>query len=302
MLDKLKLELVPAAGDKLVLKLSPPPPPLADKQASLAGNTTVNAAGGEAAGIPSEGKPASLEDVIGNGNDVPSESAPTAPVGITSLSPSLLGAEACGIKSAAAEESSATEAPGHAAAGSWRRAVGRESARREGHAAAGAAAACSAATGRRQTRRPGRSRRPRRQCCPRRASSWTLRRRRRRPRRARGATQRWGASRSCWPSLPMRAASPSPRAAARRGRVAALRPTPLAVSTPQPLRRPRLPRRCACPQTSAHRRRPGRPPRSATPPTRRPQRCTALRRMVRRRAPDRCTPRRWRSSRCLGRP
>ena len=28
---KLKLELVPAAGDKLVLKLSPPPP-LADKQ------------------------------------------------------------------------------------------------------------------------------------------------------------------------------------------------------------------------------------------------------------------------------
>ena len=33
MLDKLKLELVPAAGDKLVLKLSPPPPPLADKQA-----------------------------------------------------------------------------------------------------------------------------------------------------------------------------------------------------------------------------------------------------------------------------
>ena len=33
MLDKLKLELVPADGDKLVLKLSPPPPPLADKQA-----------------------------------------------------------------------------------------------------------------------------------------------------------------------------------------------------------------------------------------------------------------------------
>ena len=126
-------------------------------QASLAGNTTVNAAGGEAAGLPSEGKPASLEyvgvvfaasvgatfdssakaarrltftvdktscpplpspplsvidsaggkhdgisskseptslnDVIGNGNDVPSESAPTAPVGITSLSPSLLGAK-----------------------------------------------------------------------------------------------------------------------------------------------------------------------------------------------------------------
>ena len=31
MLDKLKRELVPAAGDKLVLKLSPPPP-LADKQ------------------------------------------------------------------------------------------------------------------------------------------------------------------------------------------------------------------------------------------------------------------------------
>ena len=88
MLEKLKLEFVPAAGNRLVIKLSPPPPPHADKQAprsntalplylqdlssrflwlsqaSLAGNTTVNAAGGEAAGIPSEGKPASLEDVI----------------------------------------------------------------------------------------------------------------------------------------------------------------------------------------------------------------------------------------------
>ena len=31
MINMLKLELVPAAGDKLVLKLSPPPP-LADKQ------------------------------------------------------------------------------------------------------------------------------------------------------------------------------------------------------------------------------------------------------------------------------
>mmetsp|Transcript_5383 Transcript_5383/g.17338 ORF Transcript_5383/g.17338 Transcript_5383/m.17338 type:complete len:323 (-) Transcript_5383:287-1255(-) len=259
--------------------------------------------------------------------------------GLTSLPRSFLGAEACGvnndvvvkeeaaseeavvaeesateeatIKSAAAEESFATEAPGQAAAGSRRWAVGRESARREAHAAAGAAASCSAATGRRQPRRPGRSRRPRRPCCPRppmRASSWSwiLRRRRRRPRsrprRARGATQRWGASGSCWPSLPRRAASPSPLAVARRGRVAALWPTPLAVSTLQPLRRPRLPTQCACPQTSAHRRQPGRPPRSATPPTRRPQRCTALRRMVRRRAPHRCTPRRWRSSRCLGPP
>ena len=33
MLEKLKLEFVPAAGNKLVLKLSPAPPPLADKQA-----------------------------------------------------------------------------------------------------------------------------------------------------------------------------------------------------------------------------------------------------------------------------
>ncbi|EOD22045.1 hypothetical protein EMIHUDRAFT_469682 [Emiliania huxleyi CCMP1516] len=64
MFDKLKLEFVPAAGSRLVIKLSPPPPPHADKQASLAGNTTFNAAGGEAAGIQSKGEPASLEDGI----------------------------------------------------------------------------------------------------------------------------------------------------------------------------------------------------------------------------------------------
>merc|ERR1719258_184802 len=64
MLEKLKLELPPAAGNKLVLKLSPAPPPLADKQVSLAGNTTVNPPRGEAAGIQSEGDPASIEDGI----------------------------------------------------------------------------------------------------------------------------------------------------------------------------------------------------------------------------------------------
>jgi len=65
MLDKLKLELVPAAGDKLVLKLSPPPP-LADKQASLADNTTViDSGGGNAVGIHSE--PVSLKDGIDTG-------------------------------------------------------------------------------------------------------------------------------------------------------------------------------------------------------------------------------------------
>eukprot|EP00315_Gephyrocapsa_oceanica_P047247 CAMPEP_0185532578 /NCGR_PEP_ID=MMETSP1366-20130426/108016_1 /TAXON_ID=38817 /ORGANISM="Gephyrocapsa oceanica, Strain RCC1303" /LENGTH=697 /DNA_ID=CAMNT_0028144301 /DNA_START=2063 /DNA_END=4159 /DNA_ORIENTATION=- len=64
MLEKLKLELVPAAGNKLVLKLSPAPPPLADKQVSLAGNTTINSARGEAADIQSEGEPASIEDGI----------------------------------------------------------------------------------------------------------------------------------------------------------------------------------------------------------------------------------------------
>ena len=37
----LKLELVPAAGDKLVLKLSPPPPPLADKQACACAHVTM---------------------------------------------------------------------------------------------------------------------------------------------------------------------------------------------------------------------------------------------------------------------
>ena len=37
----LKLEFVPAAGDKLVLKLSPPPPPLADKQACACAHVTM---------------------------------------------------------------------------------------------------------------------------------------------------------------------------------------------------------------------------------------------------------------------
>jgi len=56
-------------------------------------SSVVDSAGGKHDGISSESEPASLNDVIGNGNDVPSESAPRAPVGITSLSPSLLGAE-----------------------------------------------------------------------------------------------------------------------------------------------------------------------------------------------------------------
>mmetsp|Transcript_10649 Transcript_10649/g.35052 ORF Transcript_10649/g.35052 Transcript_10649/m.35052 type:complete len:197 (-) Transcript_10649:288-878(-) len=138
MLDKLKLELVPAAGDKLVLKLSPPPPPLADKQASLADNTAVvDSDGGNAVGIPSEsvslkdgidtgtgtastgtgteGEPGPLKDGIdAGGGNVAGESSPMksfAKVGIVpaddgritiviseSVSPSLLGAKACGVK------------------------------------------------------------------------------------------------------------------------------------------------------------------------------------------------------------
>mmetsp|Transcript_10650 Transcript_10650/g.35055 ORF Transcript_10650/g.35055 Transcript_10650/m.35055 type:complete len:227 (-) Transcript_10650:288-968(-) len=138
MLDKLKLELVPAAGDKLVLKLSPPPPPLADKQASLADNTTViDSGGGNAVGIHSEpvslkdgidtgtgtastgtgteGEPGPLKDGIdAGGGNVAGESSPMksfAKVGIVpaddgritiviseSVSPSLLGAKACGVK------------------------------------------------------------------------------------------------------------------------------------------------------------------------------------------------------------
>jgi len=36
MLDKLKLELVPADGNRLAIKISPPPPPpRADKQARV---------------------------------------------------------------------------------------------------------------------------------------------------------------------------------------------------------------------------------------------------------------------------
>ncbi|EOD33178.1 hypothetical protein EMIHUDRAFT_98874 [Emiliania huxleyi CCMP1516] len=63
-INMLKLEFVPAAGNKLVLKLSPPPP-LADKQASLADNTTVIESGGNAVGIPSE--PVSLKHGIDTG-------------------------------------------------------------------------------------------------------------------------------------------------------------------------------------------------------------------------------------------
>ena len=40
MLEKLKLELPPAAGNKLVLKLSPPQP-LADKQACACVHVTL---------------------------------------------------------------------------------------------------------------------------------------------------------------------------------------------------------------------------------------------------------------------
>ncbi|EOD11792.1 hypothetical protein EMIHUDRAFT_214084 [Emiliania huxleyi CCMP1516] len=84
-INMLKLEFAPAAGDKLVLKLSPPPP-LADKQASLADNTTViDSGGGNAVGIPSE--PTSLKDGIDTGTggtgtastgtgNVPSEGEP----------------------------------------------------------------------------------------------------------------------------------------------------------------------------------------------------------------------------------
>ncbi|EOD21658.1 membrane attack complex/perforin domain-containing protein [Emiliania huxleyi CCMP1516] len=140
----LKLEFVPAAGDKLLLKLSPPPP-LADKQASLADNTTVidSGGGGNAVGIPSEpvslkdgidtgtggtgtastgtgngppeGEPGPLKDGIdAGGGNVAGELSPIksfAKVGIVpaddgritlvisaSVSHSLLGAKACGVK------------------------------------------------------------------------------------------------------------------------------------------------------------------------------------------------------------
>ncbi|EOD27539.1 hypothetical protein EMIHUDRAFT_468827 [Emiliania huxleyi CCMP1516] len=125
MLEKLKLEFVPAAGNKLVLKLSPPPPPLADKQACACvhGATfdssakaarrltftvdktscpplpspppfVIDAAGGKADSI----EPASFKDVIGDGGGTAvaseGESAPMAPVkvGIT------LAHDACGAK------------------------------------------------------------------------------------------------------------------------------------------------------------------------------------------------------------
>ncbi|EOD04552.1 hypothetical protein EMIHUDRAFT_439161, partial [Emiliania huxleyi CCMP1516] len=101
-----KLEFVPAAGEKLVLKLSPPPP-LADKQASLADNTAVvDSDGGNAVGIPSE--PVSLKDGIGTGTggtgtastgtgNVPSEGEPAG---------SLAGVHFAGVSLDAVPEAS----------------------------------------------------------------------------------------------------------------------------------------------------------------------------------------------------
>ncbi|EOD15697.1 hypothetical protein EMIHUDRAFT_211284 [Emiliania huxleyi CCMP1516] len=80
MLDKLKLELVPAAGDKLVLKLSPPPPPLADKQACACAHVTMRS---------------HLQDVSS---------------GLLTQASLAGNTTACGIKSAAAEESAAKSA------------------------------------------------------------------------------------------------------------------------------------------------------------------------------------------------
>ncbi|EOD41342.1 hypothetical protein EMIHUDRAFT_97563 [Emiliania huxleyi CCMP1516] len=95
MLDKLKLELVPAAGDKLVLKLSPPPPPLADKQACACAH---------ACGVKDDVKAAPKPAV-----DTAKPDGDVDEIYLSSL-PSHLGAEACGIKSAAAEESAAKSA------------------------------------------------------------------------------------------------------------------------------------------------------------------------------------------------
>ncbi|EOD06917.1 hypothetical protein EMIHUDRAFT_218624 [Emiliania huxleyi CCMP1516] len=112
----LKLELVPAAGDKLVLKLSPPPP-LADKQASLADNTAVvDSDGGNAVGIPSE--PVSLKDGIDTGTggtctantgtgNVPSEGEPAG---------SLAGVHFAGVSLDAVPEAFTVDDPAGAKA------------------------------------------------------------------------------------------------------------------------------------------------------------------------------------------
>ncbi|EOD38004.1 hypothetical protein EMIHUDRAFT_200377 [Emiliania huxleyi CCMP1516] len=104
MLDKLKRELVPAAGDKLVLKLSPPPPPLADKQACACAHVTMRSHLQDACGVKDDVKAAPKPAV--------DTAKPDGDVDEIYLSspPSHLGAEACGIKSAAAEELAAKSA------------------------------------------------------------------------------------------------------------------------------------------------------------------------------------------------
>ncbi|EOD04222.1 hypothetical protein EMIHUDRAFT_221326, partial [Emiliania huxleyi CCMP1516] len=104
MLDKLKRELVPAAGDKLVLKLSPPPPPLADKQACAFAHVTMRSHLQDACGVKDDVKAAPKPAV--------DTAKPDGDVDEIYLSspPSHLGAEACGIKSAAAEELAAKSA------------------------------------------------------------------------------------------------------------------------------------------------------------------------------------------------
>ncbi|EOD06902.1 hypothetical protein EMIHUDRAFT_218600, partial [Emiliania huxleyi CCMP1516] len=115
-INMLKVELVPAAGDKLVLKLSPPPP-LADKQASLADNTAVvDSDGGNAVGIPSE--PVSLKDGIDTGTggtctantgtgNVPSEGEPAG---------SLAGVHFAGVSLDAVPEAFTVDDPAGAKA------------------------------------------------------------------------------------------------------------------------------------------------------------------------------------------
>ncbi|EOD06818.1 hypothetical protein EMIHUDRAFT_218935 [Emiliania huxleyi CCMP1516] len=108
-INMLKLEFVPAAGDKLMLKLSAPPP-LADKQASLADNTTVIDSGGgkaEACGaknalvkdVPAKsGAEASDESILKK--DLAAAEAPAAGTvdSDKAKATSLLGAKACGVK------------------------------------------------------------------------------------------------------------------------------------------------------------------------------------------------------------
>ncbi|EOD08755.1 hypothetical protein EMIHUDRAFT_459945, partial [Emiliania huxleyi CCMP1516] len=109
---KLKLELVPAAGDKLVLKLSPPPPPLADKQACAFAHVTMRSHLQDACGIKSAAaeesaakSAAAEEDAESATAEATAEEAATKKATTEEAAAKKATAEEAAAKSATEEES-----------------------------------------------------------------------------------------------------------------------------------------------------------------------------------------------------